>query len=73
MRAKLTNTESRVQFPIGLCACGTTTRHRRKNGDPWCVPCQVRATRAAEEAKGIPFEPFPLMPAMQGRHENFRF
>ena len=72
MPAHVTNEDSRKTFPIGICRCGTQTRHRRKNGTPWCVPCQVRATRAAEEAKGIPFEPFPPMPAMQGRHENFR-
>lgn len=67
----LTVAESNKRFPLGNCKCGTLTRGRNKDGKPWCAPCQVDAQRAADKAAGIPFEPFPQMVSLRGRHEFY--
>lgn len=67
----LTVEASCKRFPLGNCKCGTLTRNRNKQGKPWCVPCQVDAQRAKDKANGIPFEPFPQMGSMLGRHEYY--
>lgn len=67
----LLNSESNKRFPLGNCKCGTLTRGRNQQGKPWCAPCQVDAQRAKDKAAGIPFEPFPQMGSLLGRHEFY--
>ena len=60
--SKWTPPSQAKHFPIGICGCGNQTRHTNRQGEFFCLVCDVDAKRRADKAAGIPFVPFTRLP-----------